>query len=272
MPQNLDPAGAETHSVHALVAWSCRRRRTPGRTELSALVSRTAFLVVARLATGFPSTPRLGWVIAVCAVLADTAHAGVSGRGCGGARCHTVVSCRCDKVSDSAPAASTRDDPSFTGNCARSGSNARLRHHRIRSRRAFQGDLRNAVGVAHDCHLHPTTCGVSVAPREALPLVILLTAETTRGPPGTGAHILRLFDGAGPPGLYLCAAASLAIKAAGTSNIQHRTPNIQSPRGLPPVDVRGWMLEVSSTAAFLTWSRNSAIANYHEYESHPSIA
>jgi hypothetical protein len=221
--------------------------------------------VAARSATGFPSTPRLGWVIAVCALLADTAHAGVSGRGCGGARCHTVVSCRCDKVSDSAPAGSTRDDPSLTGNCARSGGNARLRHHRIRSRRAFQGDLQNAVGVAHDDHLHSTTCGVSVAPREAVPPVILLTAETTRGPPGTGAHILCCFDSAGPPGPYFCAAASLAIKAAGT-------PNIQSPRELRPVDVRGWMLEVSPSAAFLTWSRNSANAHYHEYESHLSIA
>jgi hypothetical protein len=196
MPQDPNLAGARTHGAHYLVARSFPVRRTPGKTKFIKLASRAVFLVAGGLAISFPPTTWVWWVIAVCAVLADTAHAGGSGRDCHSARCWTVVSCRCDRLAASDPAGSTRDDPAFTGNGAASRTNARLRHHRIRPRRPVQGDLHNAAGPPHDGHLRLSVSGVIAASREPLQPVILLSKETTRGPPRAGSQTPPLLDGA----------------------------------------------------------------------------
>lgn len=79
MAQDPNLTGAQTRGVRSLAYRSSQGRGMQGKTKPGALASRTVHLVAARLARGFPPTLWAWCVVAVCAVLADTAHAGMSG-------------------------------------------------------------------------------------------------------------------------------------------------------------------------------------------------
>lgn len=138
-----------------------------------------------------------GWLVAaVCIILADTANAAMSGRSSGSAQRQPIASRLPDTAFQSDAAIFSRDNTKVAGSGARSRGQIALDLHRIRTRRPFQGTLRTDSDNASDDGIHLNLCGVIVAPPEAPPPFIFLSAETTRGPPRAGAQSPRLFDGA----------------------------------------------------------------------------
>ena len=143
-----------------------------------------------------PCAPSVWLVAAVCAMQAATTPTGISGLIRGSAPCPRVASRRGDTVSPSGSARWELDSASFADNCAMPQLNAWWGHHRLRARRPFQGNWQSDFGMVPNEPIQPRVGGVSVAPREAVPPVIFLSAETTRWPPRAGDQYPRLFDGA----------------------------------------------------------------------------
>jgi hypothetical protein len=206
MPRHPDLSGAHTPSRggwpgnRALVSWACLSPVTPTRTTLMALASLNLFLVSAAsrcaLHIATPLTTAVWLSLAICAMLADTAHATMSSRICGSRPCQRGVSGLCNRASPLDPAGPNGDDTSLLADWARHRSNAILNHNRVRPRRPLPVQFQNAVGVADNGHLQPRVCGVIVSPRVLVKPVVFLCAERTRGPPRVGAQSPRVLDGA----------------------------------------------------------------------------